>query len=85
MAGGDLKLDPYQAHPSCCQMAYTLNCMILGEKIPFSVKINETQLVDELKDKIKETDSRASTLGTSRYINSTSLNPTRTTAKYGKP
>ena len=54
MAGGDLKLDPYQAHPSCCQMAYTLNCMILGEKTLFPVKINETQLVDELKDKIKE-------------------------------
>ena len=53
MAGGALKLDPHQAHPSCCQMAYTLSCMILGEKIPFSVKINETQLVDELKKGIK--------------------------------
>jgi len=28
--------------------------MILGEKIPFSVKINETQLVDELKKGIKK-------------------------------
>ena len=54
MAGGDLKLDPHQAHPSCCQMTYTLTCMILGEKTLFPVKINETQLVDELKDKIKE-------------------------------
>ena len=54
MAGGDLKLDPHQAHPSCCQMTYTLTCMILGEKTLFPVKINETQLVGELKDKIKE-------------------------------
>ena len=28
--------------------------MILGEETTFSVKINETQLVDELKDKVKE-------------------------------
>jgi Crinkler effector protein N-terminal domain len=35
-------------------MVYTLLCIIIGETTLFSVKINETQLVDELKDAIKK-------------------------------
>jgi len=34
-------------------MEYTLNCIVLGEGSVFPVKINDAQLVGELKDKIK--------------------------------
>jgi len=36
------------------QMTYTLFCIIEGQYIPFSVKINETQSVDKLKMEIKK-------------------------------
>jgi len=49
VAGGVLNLDP----PSCCQMVYTLFCIVLGQKTTFSVKVDETQTVDELKEAIK--------------------------------
>ena len=51
MAGGALQLDPHQ---TCCQMAYTLFCIVPGDKNLFSVKVNETQTVDELKMAIKK-------------------------------
>jgi len=34
-------------------MKYTLWCLVLGEESIFSVKVDETQSVDDLKDKIK--------------------------------
>ena len=34
-------------------MPYTVSCAIIGHKALFSVKINKTQTVDELKDAIK--------------------------------
>jgi len=53
VAGGVLNLDPHQTYPSCCQMAYTLFCIVPGDKTLFSVKVDETQTVDELKKAIK--------------------------------
>ena len=35
-------------------MPYKLLCMVIGESTIFSVKIDETDLVDELKDAIKK-------------------------------
>ena len=37
----------------CQQMEYTLNCIVLGEASVFPVKINNAQLVGELKKAIK--------------------------------
>ena len=54
MAGGALQLDPHQ---TCCQMAYTLFCIVPGDKNLFSVKVDETQTVDELKKAIKSENS----------------------------
>ena len=34
-------------------MVYTLFCIVLGQKTTFSVKVDETQTVDELKKAIK--------------------------------
>jgi len=45
-------------HPSCCQMEYTLCCILLGEKVSFPVKIKDAQLVGELKDEIKKKTQR---------------------------
>jgi len=39
-------------------MAYTLSCIILGEKVSFPVKINKDQLVGELKNEIKKETQR---------------------------
>ena len=33
---------------------YTIFCLLKGETIPFSVRIGESQSVDDLKDRIKE-------------------------------
>jgi len=49
VAGGALN-----SHPSCCRMEYTLNCIVLGEKSAFPVKINNTQSVGDLKKEIRE-------------------------------
>jgi len=54
VAGGALQLDPHQ---TCCQMAYTLFCIVPGDKNLFSVKVDETQTVDELKKAIKSENS----------------------------
>jgi len=35
-------------------MRFNLFCLILGETVPFSVKINEAQSVDELKNEIRK-------------------------------
>jgi len=49
------ELDPHQTH-FLCQMQYTLFCIILGawRMNLFSVKIDGTQSVDELKREIKK-------------------------------
>jgi Crinkler effector protein N-terminal domain len=35
-------------------MPYKLLCIVIGEKAPFSIKIDDTELVDDLKDAIKK-------------------------------
>jgi Crinkler effector protein N-terminal domain len=43
------------AHHHCpFAMPYTLLCIVIGGTTPFAVKIDETQLVDELKKAIKK-------------------------------
>ena len=54
MAGGALQRDLHQTHLLPNAMVYPLNCIVLGEKNIFQVKINETQSVIELKQEIKK-------------------------------
>ena len=54
MAGSTLDSWPTPNPTPVAQMMYTLFCMIEGQYIPFSVKINETQSVDELKTEIRK-------------------------------
>jgi len=50
---GASQLGPYQTHPSCCQMEYTIDCIVLGERTIFQVNINEALSVYKLKRGIK--------------------------------
>ena len=35
-------------------MSYTLVCIVIGERSPFTVKVDKTQPVEELKEEIKK-------------------------------
>jgi Crinkler effector protein N-terminal domain len=52
VAGGTLNLALH--HPSHFAMQYRFLCIVIGEKTEFSVKVDDADLVDELKDAIKK-------------------------------
>ena len=57
MASGTSRLGSHpQPLPPVVTMSYRLLCAILGEDSSFTVAFNKTQIVDELKETIKEKD-----------------------------
>jgi hypothetical protein len=58
LGGSELTLVPYHHQPSSNTMSgsniYTILCLVLGEDVPFSVKVGKNEIVDELKKLIKK-------------------------------